>query len=939
MVFLIQAEGAVVSDDIVLKFWAKKKESSGTYPLLYHMLDTVAVAQELWDNSLHTGGRSFISQALGVPDTKAGGLVAFWAGLHDIGKASPGFQCQDEVTRQELYNLGFPTLGKDPGHGVVTARLLRSYLNDSVGADLAYRIATTVGGHHGVFPRSDEVNQAQSGTGCWPDGQKRLFELFSQLCGQDSSLSPVLNPPPAFFMFLAGLTSVADWIASNETFFPCGVQHHVQEHLPYARRQASQALDELGWTGWQPPPAPSQIQLLFPTIIEEVRPLQQEAIAIALALKDQPGLIIVEAPMGEGKTEAAIYLADSWMANLKQKGCYFALPTMATSDQMFSRVKDFLVRRYHDDRVNLMLLHGHAALSAEFESLKTNQTAFSAGDVYGERGYDGALAEVVASEWFTHRKRGLLAPFGVGTVDQVLLAVLQTRHVFVRLFGLANKTIIIDEIHAYDAYMTTLLERLLEWLAALDSSVVMLSATLPNERRDALLRAYAKGSDKSETDIPVGVAAVKYPRISWTAGNTCNATSIATSRQSVKDLELEWVDGNIPTCEGTFPLGMRLQEALSEGGCAAVICNTVDQAQRVYLALKPYFPESDTGDGYRELDLLHARYPFGERKKREERTLLHFGKPKGKVRCEDGIERLVHRPEQAVLVATQVVEQSLDLDFDLMVTEMAPADLLLQRAGRLHRHTRERPEKLRKPVLWICQPEMNEGIPDFGGGTEWVYDPHVLLRSWLAIKDRTRIKIPDEVEDLIEEVYGDRECPDGKAEGIKRKWEESRRKHVNDIEEEKSEAEDRWIKWPGFGGQIWRMTCEPREEEAPSLHKSHQALTRLTGLTISILCLYSKASGAFVDKYHTERVSLNACPDIGVIRRLLRRSVSISHHGLVEQIIGTAKNLIPPAWREASLLRHHYVLHFDENGICLDDFHQFELRLDDETGLVVEKTR
>src|SRR5207248_9773559 len=113
--------------------------------------------------------------------------------------------------------------------------------------------------------------------------------------------------------------------------------------------------------------------------------------------------------------------------------------------------------------------------------------------VAGNPGYDGAPAGVVAAEWFTHRKRGLLAPFGVGTVDQVLLAVLQTRHVFVRLFGLAHKTVVVDEVHAYDAYMTTLLERLLEWLGALEAPVVLLSATLPRERRDRLARAYGNG--------------------------------------------------------------------------------------------------------------------------------------------------------------------------------------------------------------------------------------------------------------------------------------------------------------------------------------------------------------------------------------------------------------------------------------------------------------
>jgi CRISPR-associated endonuclease/helicase Cas3 len=923
----------VVSDDIILKFWAKKKAGSDIYPLLHHMIDTVAVTQELWDKALHASARSLTSREIGLSDTEARRLVAFWTGLHDIGKASPGFQCQDEVTRQELHKLGFSTAGKDPGHGVVTARLLRSYLNDSLGPDFAYKIATTLGGHHGVFPRSDEVNQAQSGTGRWPDGQKRLFEVFRHLCGGDSSLSPAFNPSPAFFMFLAGLTSVADWIASNETFFPYKVEHYIQEHLFYARKQAILALDELGWSGWQPPPAPSQIQLLFPTIIKEVRPLQQEAIAIASTLTEQPGLVIIEAPMGEGKTEAAMYLADSWMANLKQKGCYFALPTMATSDQMFSRVKDFLDRRYHNDRVNLMLLHGHAALSAEFESLKNKEAAFNVRGLHGEEGYDGASAGVVASEWFTYRKRGLLAPFGVGTVDQVLLAVLQTRHVFVRLFGLANKTVIIDEIHAYDAYMTTLLERLLEWLAALGSAVVMLSATLPKERRTALLRAYAKASNKCEGGIPVQTAEVKYPRISWTSGGEFNARTIATSNQPIRKLNLQWVDGNLPTDDGPFELGRKLQETLSAGGSAAIICNTVDRAQRVYLALKPCFGETDAGDGYPELNLLHARYLFGDRKKREERTLLRFGKPHGNVRCEDGIERRAHRPRRAVLVATQIIEQSLDLDFDLMITEMAPVDLLLQRAGRLHRHTRERPENLKEPLLWICQPAMNDGIPDFGDGTKAVYDHHVLLRSWLAVKDRATIRIPNEVEDLIEEVYGERECAAREAEEMKKKWEESLAKLKIGQNKYESKAKSNRILPPNCDAETLLETFNRNlEEDNPSIHETLQALTRLSEEpSVSVICLSGTNENPSVSH---EAVDTKNCPDNDTTRKLLEHSVRISRRGLVPKIVREGVP-IPEEWHKKPQLRHHFLLFFGDKGTC--SVGDYVLKLDKELGLTIHR--
>ncbi len=265
-----------------------------------------------------------------------------------------------------------------------------------------------------------------------------------------------------------------------------------------------------------------------------------------------PGIVIIEAPMGEGKTEAALCLADHWGEGTGLRGFYFALPTQATSNQMFGRVRDFLETSYRGDQVQLQLLHGHASLSAEFEVMRRNgDRAFSPKYQGVEAGSD--RLGVTAAEWFTYRKRGLLAAFGVGTIDQALLAGLRTRHVFVRLFGLSGKTVIIDEVHAYDTYMTTLLERLLGWLAALGSPVVLLSATLPRSRRAALISAYQKGLGE---EVPPDTEDAEYPRISWAGGSSKPfSRSVGVSRRSKKVIHLE---KNIPA-----------------GGCVAVICNTV----------------------------------------------------------------------------------------------------------------------------------------------------------------------------------------------------------------------------------------------------------------------------------------------------------------------------------------------------------------------------
>ena len=209
-------------------------------------------------------------------------------------------------------------------------------------------------------------------------------------------------------------------------------------------------------------------------------------------------MVIIEAPMGEGKTEAAMYLADRWASTYGVDGMYFALPTQATSSQMFSRIRSFLEGRYKGETVQMQLLYGHASLSAEFQRMRRDSHRVLS-PRYGDAEDVGQSGEVIAADWFTCRKRGLLSPFGVGTIDQALLAVLRTGHFFVRLFGLSQKTVVIDEAHAYDVYMTTLLERLLEWLGALGSPVVLLSATLPRNRRQALLSATPSEREESSS--------------------------------------------------------------------------------------------------------------------------------------------------------------------------------------------------------------------------------------------------------------------------------------------------------------------------------------------------------------------------------------------------------------------------------------------------------
>ena len=368
--------------------------------------------------------------------------------------------------------------------------------------------------------------------------------------------------------------------------------------------------------------------------------------------------------------------------------------------------------------------------------------------IYDENGNPSTT--VVAAEWFTYRKRGLLAPFGVGTVDQALMAVLRARHFFVRMFGLGGKTIVIDEVHAYDAYMSTLMERLLEWLAASGSSVFLLSATLPSDRREALTTAYMRGLHAT----PQSPARAAYPRITYASARGNGETAVTASARTRRILGIRWIPVAVD-------LSAHLRVLLADGGCAAVICNTVNRAQEVYTSLKTVFG-GVASDGEPELMLFHARFPFEEREGREKLALIRFGKPGANIELGDGDTRKVLRPQRAIIVATQVIEQSLDLDFDAMISEFAPADLLLQRAGRLHRHQRPlRPPRLSDPLIDVLKPEIgDDGIPNSGRARRRFMILMCCFVPGFALSDREAIRIPEDVEGMIEAVYsGTIQCP------------------------------------------------------------------------------------------------------------------------------------------------------------------------------------
>ena len=888
-----------------LELWAKTNpsEPSQYHALSCHLIDVAAVADALWHLVFPSETKRRLSLMAGSSSCDAVGTwIAFLAGLHDIGKCSPAFQKKSRERKEVLLQLGFRfPHGVSAHHGRVTAKVLSALLADppsglpAVAPDTARNLAQALGGHHGVPTSLGDINSKELGDigGIWQRSRAWLVEALGEFTEvSNSPPPPKLGTSFGFLAFLSGLVSVADWIGSSEEHFPYVARPNAhQAYGEYARGRARDALESMGWIGWSPPDECVGFSSLFRFPLGPA-PLQQLVDSLADSIPD-PAMVLIEAPTGDGKTEAAFFLADHWNCTSGQRGTYIAMPTQATANAMFARFQQYLQQRYPQQAVNFHLLHGQASLSTDYQQLK------KIAQVYGQGQTSSDTGQIMAQEWFTYRKRGLLGPFAVGTIDQALMAALPVRHGLVRMFGLAHKTVIFDEVHAYDTYTSNLLERLLTWLSELGCSVVMLSATLPASRRHALIKAYTGCSpDQQEAG---------YPRITIAARGMKKSETF-TARDS-RTVQIEWVSSDFGVLAGD------LKKVLEDGGCAACICNTVRGAQEFYDILKEALRDTEI-----ELDLFHARFPFEQRDQREKRVQDRFGK--------DG-----NRPRAAILVATQVIEQSLDIDFDLMISELAPVDLLLQRAGRLHRHERDsRPDGLTQPTLSVMSPPTDTaGMPEFSWAQEHIYAEYLLLTTWWELQARQSIGVPEDVEELIEHVYAeDRDRSDFPEEldtRLATAWQELKKKR----DRLANKAEYKAIRPPCSLETLGDLIPDPLEEDSPEIHQALQALTRWSdGPSVTVVCLYGSAEEAFFDVHQTEPVALDQVPDAATVKHLLGRSVSLPGKSLYHYFISID---CPQTWRRNALLRHLRPAFFDRDGKI--ETNGFELCLDSELGLVV----
>lgn len=673
--------------------WAK----TDPYKALWqHMLDVGYTAYALLTQTSYSMALERIAAWMNCTPDEVLPFVCYVAALHDIGKCHPAFQGLNATAESLLRTEGLyqpEPLGQHFRHEAYSRIALKRLMPRRVTSTKIRRLVPCVVGLHHQGERKG--NQAVR-IYCKLEVFEQMQDELEAICYECFPFSPTLTldiceHTDAVCTILCALVVLSDWIASGklaETFAPVDTPAGGYVHLLKGR--AAIAVKECGFHENRFLSPADRYESLWHEL-RSPRPMQRTADAVSTCC---PQLLIIEAPMGEGKTEAAI-LAQTRMAK-GERGLYFALPTSASSNLMYER----LYALYDEMKLpGIRLLHASAWLAEQPGISLTEQ-----------KNEDGL------SSWLLPLRRGLLEQNAVGTVDQAMMSVLRVKYGVLRLLGLLGKVLIIDEIHAYDMYMSTIIVRLLSWCAELEVPVILLSATLPRKRREALVAAYTGKEFVSQSlAYPLITAAVSGRAFEEAAGEAHMCRMLHIER--------------LPIMGDACVIASAALKEIENGGCLCVIINTIEMAQKVYRACTEIAQDDVC------IRLLHSRFPAHKRDEIERECNAHFGKHGD-------------RPERAILVATQIVEQSCDYSFDYMISELAPIDLLLQRSGRLLRHEGVGLWGKVVPTLCVLVPD-GEAV----GPSEFVYYPYLLKKTLEFLSKTDALAIPEDIRDAIETVY------------------------------------------------------------------------------------------------------------------------------------------------------------------------------------------
>ena len=905
---------------------AKSDRENGNdwLPFWMHSFDTAGIMEKLAQKRLPESISDYLCAECGGRE-KLFSTLKFCALVHDIGKLTIVFQSRiyDAVDFSpfavcvELPKSSSLVNASDTPHALASEAILLKH-------GCPKGVASIAGAHHGRPSALADVCDQISGACTAVENfygkrvkYRQLFEVlwkewidFSLECAGFSELSDLPDMAVPAQVVISGMLVTADWIASNTTYFPLISADQKGEFGDYPKR-IENAWTTIGFPNmWE---SKARFGLDDEAFKERFgflpNPTQADIISTATDAESS-GIYIIEAPMGLGKTEAALALSEILAARAGAGGMFFGMPTQATSNGIFPRLEKWAGGLAEDEQTLLAikLAHGNAALNEDYRELFAGHSNLN---IESDSG-------LIVHDWFSGRKQTLLSDFVIGTVDQLLMAALKQKHVMLKHFGLSGKVVVVDECHAYDAYMSQYLDMAIKWLGIYKVPVIILSATLPEKRRAELIEAYADSekhrAKHTEAHVDKKTAdeawkhSLAYPLLTYTENNTVKQKALAFDGENKEVSVRRIIRDEVAATAGY---------AVERGGCVGVIVNTVRKAQEIAAELQSAFPKA-------EVIIMHAQFIMTDRAKREEQILKRVGKHS--------------TPESRhglIIVGTQVLEQSLDLDFDLMITELCPMDLLLQRTGRLHRHNRVRPQGLETASCFV----LDETDDSFDSGSAAIYGEWLLMRTRALLPNK--LTIPSDIPLLVQQTYDEtnNEMLGELTEGMKKAQEENKLR----TGKKRSSAGNYLISKPSNKkGKCLDGWLD--NDIKPNNEQTGEKAVRDGDPSVDVIALMRDGEGLIriiADKSETI-IPADRPPSreeaLLIARQKLRLPGFFGRRwkidDTIEQLEAETQNVFS-AWQDSALLKEEVVLLFDEDLNA--DLAGVQLHYDIKTGLTYVK--